>query len=106
MLGNLRARLIPRCCVAAMHWLKGCTLVVAGKTRKTHCATIGHDLVNLRASFPIVNGVELVGRALNLTGARYAEIATFTAVERERLTPGAPRMVYLGVQANWPGKGR
>ena len=28
--------------------------------------------------------------------------ATFTAFEQERLTPGAPRMLYLGIQGRWP----
>ena len=33
---------------------------------------------------------------------RYAEQATYTAFESERLQPGAPRMLYIGVQGRWP----
>lgn len=62
----------------------------------------GHTLLNLRASYRVSHGVELIGRVLNVTDARYAENATYTATEGERLTPGAPRMIYLGVQGTWP----
>jgi hypothetical protein len=41
-------------------------------------------------------------RASNLLNTRYAEQATFTQFEQERLTPGAPRMIYIGVQGRWP----
>jgi hypothetical protein len=47
-------------------------------------------------------GLQLVGRVINLTDKRYAEQATFTAAEREQLNPGAPRMIYLGLQATLP----
>ena len=62
----------------------------------------GHALVNLRARVPVKRGVELLLRVSNLLDERYAEQATFTRFELERLTPGAPRMVYLGIQGRWP----
>jgi iron complex outermembrane receptor protein len=62
----------------------------------------GHSLLNLRASYGFPFGVQLIARVNNLTDARYAETATFTAAEQEQLSPGAPRMIYLGVQASWP----
>lgn len=62
----------------------------------------GHGLVNMRARVPVRYGVDLVIRATNLLDERYAEHATFNAFEMERLTPGAPRMLYIGVQGRWP----
>jgi hypothetical protein len=59
-------------------------------------------LFNLRASYGLPWGIQLVGRINNLTDERYAERATFTAAEQEQLSPGAPRMVYLGVQGSVP----
>jgi outer membrane receptor protein involved in Fe transport len=62
----------------------------------------GHALVNLRTRVPVKHGVEVVLRVNNLFDERYAEQATFTQFEQERLTPGAPRMIYLGIQGRWP----
>ena len=62
----------------------------------------GHDLFNVRGSVGLPMGLQLVGRIINLTDKRYAEQATFTAAEQEQLNPGAPRMIYLGVQASLP----
>jgi outer membrane receptor protein involved in Fe transport len=62
----------------------------------------GHALVNLRARYPIWRGVDVIVRAANIFDERYAEQATFTPFEQERLTPGAPRMLYLGIQGRWP----
>jgi iron complex outermembrane recepter protein len=64
----------------------------------------GHNLLNLRISYGLPWSIQLLGRINNLTNQRYAETASFTAAEQEQLSPGAPRMVYLGVQANWPGR--
>jgi iron complex outermembrane recepter protein len=64
----------------------------------------GHNLLNVRASVGLPYGTQLVARIVNLTDERYAENATFTAAEHEQLNPGAPRMIYLGVQANLPRK--
>ena len=49
-------------------------------------------LLNARAAVPVRYGVEVVARVINITDRRYAENATFTATEKERLTPGSPRM--------------
>jgi outer membrane receptor protein involved in Fe transport len=62
----------------------------------------GHSLVNLRARYPVWQGMELIVRATNIFDERYAEQATFNTFERERLTPGAPRMLYVGLQGRWP----
>ena len=62
----------------------------------------GHALVNLRARVPVRHGVDVVLRVSNLLDERYAEQATFTPFEQERLTPGAPRMIYFGIQGRWP----
>ena len=62
----------------------------------------GHTLLNVRASYRVRPGLEVIGRIVNVTDARYAETATYTATEGERLTPGAPRMIYIGVQGAWP----
>jgi iron complex outermembrane recepter protein len=58
----------------------------------------GHSLVNVRSRIPVWRGVDLMVRASNIFDERYAEQATFTQFEQERLTPGAPRMIYVGVQ--------
>jgi iron complex outermembrane recepter protein len=62
----------------------------------------GHALVNVRGRYPLWRGVDLMIRASNIFDERYAEQATFTQFEQERLTPGAPRMIYIGVQGRWP----
>jgi outer membrane receptor protein involved in Fe transport len=62
----------------------------------------GHEIVNLRARYPVTRSLDVIVRASNLFDERYAEQATFNAFEQERLTPGAPRMLYLGVQGRWP----
>ena len=66
----------------------------------------GHNLLNARAALPVRDGIEIVARMINITDRRYAENATFTATEKERLTPGSPRMIYLGVQGALPRGGR
>ena len=66
----------------------------------------GHALLNARLRYPIGRHADVILRASNLFDERYAEQATYNAFEQERLTPGAPRMVYLGVQARLPGAAR
>jgi outer membrane receptor protein involved in Fe transport len=66
----------------------------------------GHALVNLRARVPVRHGLDVLLRVSNLLDRRYAEQATFTLFEQERLTPGAPRMIYLGLQGRWPERGQ
>jgi hypothetical protein len=43
--------------------------------------------------------LQLVARVMNVLDERYAESASFTPTELEQLSPGAPRMIYLGLQA-------
>lgn len=62
----------------------------------------GHALLNLFANVPLKWGVTAVARAHNLTDARYAEYATYNSFEGEQLTPGAPRLIYIGLQGSWP----
>jgi outer membrane receptor protein involved in Fe transport len=62
----------------------------------------GHGLVNVRARVPVHGGVDVIVRATNVFDERYAENASFNAFEQERLTPGAPRMLYIGIQGRWP----
>lgn len=58
----------------------------------------GHTLVSLRAESPAWRGVTVFGRVANLTNARYAELATYTAARGEEYAPGMPRTLYLGMQ--------
>lgn len=58
----------------------------------------GHDLFNLRASLPLASRVELVGRVVNLTDERFAELASYSAFAREEITPGLPRTMYVGIR--------
>lgn len=61
----------------------------------------GHDLLNLRVNAPLGRGLELVGRLDNVTDARYAETALYTAARGEELAPGMPRSVFLGLEYHW-----
>jgi iron complex outermembrane recepter protein len=58
----------------------------------------GHDLLNLRASVPVLDRVTLFGRVMNLMDDRYAESAGFTSARGEEYAPGMPRSVYIGVE--------
>jgi outer membrane receptor protein involved in Fe transport len=61
----------------------------------------GHNLLNLHASVVASQNVELFGRLINVTNQRYAELASYDAVQQSQYTPGAPRMVYMGVRYDW-----
>jgi iron complex outermembrane recepter protein len=58
----------------------------------------GHDLLNLRASVPVLDRVTIFGRLMNATDERYAESAAYTAARGEEYAPGMPRSLYIGVQ--------
>ncbi|MBI4501741.1 MAG: TonB-dependent receptor [Gemmatimonadetes bacterium] len=58
----------------------------------------GHNLFNLRGSTPLVAGLSLSGRIMNLTNKRYAEMSSYTVARGEEFAPGMPRRVYLTVQ--------
>ncbi|PCI45565.1 MAG: TonB-dependent receptor [Alphaproteobacteria bacterium] len=57
----------------------------------------GHDYLNLRAEFQIMDRSEFFLRITNLTDTKYAERADFTTFTDERYFPGKPRSVYAGV---------
>lgn len=61
----------------------------------------GHDLWNLRFEAPIIDGVTLQGRILNLADRAYAERASFNAFRGEELSPGKPRALHLGLRWRW-----
>jgi outer membrane cobalamin receptor len=61
----------------------------------------GYELLALHLSGHITSRTELFGRVSNLTNRAYAELVTYDAFQKDQLTPGAPRMVYLGVKTNW-----
>jgi hypothetical protein len=44
---------------------------------------------------------ELFGRLSNLTDAAYAELVTYDAFQKDQITPGAPRSVYVGLKTSW-----
>ena len=56
----------------------------------------GHDLLNLRANYPTVGGLEVYGRIMNLTDERYATRSRYSRGAKE-FAPGLPRTVYAGV---------
>jgi outer membrane cobalamin receptor len=61
----------------------------------------GYELLALHLSGQIAPRTELFGRVSNLTNRAYAELVTYDAFQKDQLTPGAPRMVYLGVKTSW-----
>jgi iron complex outermembrane receptor protein len=61
----------------------------------------GYELLALHLSGQIAPRTELFGRVSNLTNRAYAELVTYDAFQKDQLTPGAPRMVYVGVKTNW-----
>lgn len=60
----------------------------------------GHNLLNLRAAVPIVGGISVFGRLMNVTGERYAESSSYTVARGEEFAPGMPRTLYIGIQRN------
>ncbi|HEX6587856.1 MAG TPA: TonB-dependent receptor [Longimicrobiales bacterium] len=58
----------------------------------------GHDVLNLSASWPVRGGVTLFGRLNNLTDARYAESAGWSAFRGREFAPGAPRSLFVGAE--------
>ena len=67
----------------------------------------GHHLLNLRASVPVTEQLEVTGRVNNLTDRRYAESVGVTgpaSALREEFAPGLPRTVFLGLQLRVGGR--
>ncbi len=60
----------------------------------------GHDLYNLRASYPVSKQFEIYGRVMNLSDERYATAASVSSGGPE-FAPGAPRTYYAGVTARF-----
>jgi len=65
-----------------------------------------HDVWSLHANAIVMSHVEAFARLYNLANANFAELATFSATERnaaERATyaPGAPRTLYAGLRYEW-----
>lgn len=64
----------------------------------------GHDLLNLRANYPLNREWEVFGSVTNLTDKRYAEstsFATVSGINTPTYAPGLPRTFYAGVRYNW-----
>lgn len=60
----------------------------------------GHDLVNVRASYPFAKRFELFGSVTNLLDERYAETSALSSGQ-PTFTSGLPRSVFAGLQAKW-----
>jgi outer membrane receptor protein involved in Fe transport len=61
----------------------------------------GYELLSLHLSGHVTPRTELFGRVSNLANRAYAELVTYDVFQKDQLTPGAPRMVYVGVKTNW-----
>ena len=66
----------------------------------------GYEIVNLHANAMLTPHVELFVRASNLLDRNYAEVAAYSAAERnaaDRATymPGAPRQAFAGLRWEW-----
>lgn len=64
----------------------------------------GHDLLNLRANYPVSRAWEVFGSIANLTDKRYADSTSFVTVSGTNIptyAPGMPRTFYAGVRYNW-----
>ncbi|MBX9812814.1 MAG: TonB-dependent receptor [Burkholderiales bacterium] len=60
----------------------------------------GHDLLNLRANWPIARDVSFFGSIYNLQDRRYADSAQLSN-NQPVLSPGLPRTLYAGAEAKW-----
>jgi outer membrane receptor protein involved in Fe transport len=61
----------------------------------------GYELLNLHLSAGLTQRTEVFGRVSNLADAAYAELVTYDAFQKDQITPGAPRSVFLGVKTSW-----
>ncbi|MEO5331650.1 MAG: TonB-dependent receptor [Magnetococcus sp. YQC-5] len=61
----------------------------------------GHDLFNIRGSYPIKQDLELFGSVTNLFDKRYAETGALSFGGNELYAPGMPRMAFMGLQVKW-----
>jgi iron complex outermembrane receptor protein len=82
----------------ALEWSH--TGAYATDAANTHSYT-GYELLNLHVSGGITPRTELFGRVSNLANAAYAELVTYDAFQKDQITPGAPRSVYVGLKTSW-----
>ncbi len=61
----------------------------------------GHDLWNLRAEAPLVRGMAVQLRVLNLLDEAYAERASYNPFRGAELSPGKPQAVFVGLRYRW-----
>ena len=61
----------------------------------------GHDLGNIFGNYPVGLGLEVSARVNNIFDHRFAEASSYNAFQGERLRPGQPRTVYVGLQYAW-----
>ena len=64
----------------------------------------GHDLLNLRGSYPLFRDISLFGNIHNVTDRRYAESTSTQnsgGVIYPTFAPGLPRTFVVGIQAKW-----
>ncbi|HET9012671.1 MAG TPA: TonB-dependent receptor [Gemmatimonadaceae bacterium] len=66
----------------------------------TH-AYAGYELLNMYASGSISARTELFGRVTNLANAAYAELVTYDSFQKDQITPGAPKSLYVGLKTSW-----
>ena len=60
----------------------------------------GHDLINLRGSYPLSRDLGLFANVHNLADKRYAE-STSVSSGFDTFAPGLPRTLSVGIQAKW-----
>ncbi|MBI5583716.1 MAG: TonB-dependent receptor [Deltaproteobacteria bacterium] len=63
----------------------------------------GHDLFNIRASYPITKQWEVYARLINAAGKLYAESASKSGSDAAIFAPGQPRTIFAGVVYRWGG---
>jgi outer membrane receptor protein involved in Fe transport len=60
----------------------------------------GHDLLNVRANWPLTKDLSMFGSVYNITDRRYADSAQLSN-NQPVLSPGLPRTFYAGLEARW-----
>jgi outer membrane receptor protein involved in Fe transport len=60
----------------------------------------GHDLYNVRANWPLASRLTVYGSITNVTNRRYADSAQISS-STPVFSPGLPRTLYAGLEAQW-----
>jgi iron complex outermembrane receptor protein len=60
----------------------------------------GHDLLNVRGTWPLTKDVSAFGSVYNIADKRYADSAQL-ASNQPVLSPGLPRTFYAGLEVKW-----